>query len=77
VCAATGPCSTLSVACQESPDCQEFTQCIGDGRDPATVDGCRTAHADGVLTFCADTQCTIYEQCVTVCDPSAVCPAGG
>ena len=34
----------------------------------------RADHATGAELYCADTQCTVYEQCGDLCEPSVVCP---
>jgi len=73
-CAASGPCDALSVACQQDADCRAFYQCIGEGDDPDVIAQCRSEHGGGAERFCADTECTVYEQCGSLCEPSQVCP---
>jgi hypothetical protein len=79
LCAASGPCADLSIACQEDADCRDFYLCIGEADDPVVIEQCRTDHAAGAGRYCADTECTVYGLCDALCEPSAVCaaPSGG
>ncbi len=74
VCAATGACADLSTACADSEHCSQFARCIGEGDDDAVIAQCRADHAGGAEEYCADTRCTVYQECGDVCEPSQVCP---
>lgn len=74
-CAGTGPCESLSLGCQDDADCRAFYQCFGDGSDADLIEQCRADHTHGAELYCADTQCTVYEQCGDLCEPSPVCAA--
>jgi hypothetical protein len=74
-CAGTGPCESLSLGCQDDADCRAFYQCFGDGTNEGLIEQCRVDHPGGAELYCADTQCTVYEQCGDICEPSPVCPA--
>lgn len=74
VCAATGACSELSTACADSARCSDFSRCIGEGDDDGLIAQCREDHPEGAEEYCADTRCTVYQECGEVCEPSQVCP---
>jgi hypothetical protein len=48
--------------------------CVPETDDAAIIASCRANHPDGSREYCAYVDCSVYEQCGAVCEPSQVCP---
>jgi hypothetical protein len=74
MCALSGSCKSSVDACADSSECMAFRSCLPESDDAAAIAGCKNDHPSGASDFCDYVECSVYEQCGTVCEPSQVCP---